>query len=108
MAKIIKISFIKYLIFMKLVIVFMLIVIVNVNASISAQTITSSKKNVPIATIFKEVKKQTHYNLICDISIIRETSHMDVNVKNKPLDEFLDEILSKRNLTYVVNDKTIV
>jgi len=108
MAKIIKISFIKYLIFMKLVIVFVLVGIVNVNANVLAQTITLSKKNMPIETIFKEVKKQTHYNLICDISIIRETSHIDVDVKNKPLDEFLDEILSKRNLTYVVNDKTIV
>lgn len=108
MAKIIKISFIKYLIFMKLVIVFLLVGIVNVNADISAQTITLSRKNVSIETIFKEVKKQTHYNLICDISIIRETSHIDVDVTDKPLHEFLDEILNKRNLTYVVNDKTIV
>ena len=93
---------------MKLIVVFMLVGIVNVNADIMAQTITLSKKNVSIETIFKEVKKQTHYNLICDISIIRETSNVNVDVTNKPLREFLDEVLSKRDLAYVVNDNTII
>lgn len=93
---------------MKLIVWFLLVSAVNVNADISAQTITLSRKNVSIETIFKEIKKQTRYNLICDVSIIRETSPIDVDVTNKPLHEFLNEILGKNKLTYVVDNETIV
>lgn len=93
---------------MKLIFVFLLSGVVNVNATAIAQTITLSRRNISIETIFKEVKKQTQFNLICDIAVIRETPPMDIHVTKKPLQKFLDEVLNSRNLTYIITDKTIV
>src|SRR5690606_10605165 len=107
MIKITKISLIKYLIFMKLIILFLLLSVVNVNAEVLAQTITLSKKNASIESVFKEIKKQTQYNLICDISIIEETPNMDVSAKNMPLNQFLDQFLGDNNVSYVIEEKTI-
>jgi len=92
---------------MKLIIVFLLAGMVNANAKATAQTITLSKKNASIESVFKEIKKQTKYNLICDISIIQETENVSVHAVNMPLEDFLDQVLGENNLTYVVKDKTI-
>lgn len=92
---------------MKLIILFLLLSVVNVNAEVLAQTITLSKKNASIESVFKEIKKQTQYNLICDISIIEETPNIDVSAKNMPLNQFLDQFLGDNNLSYVIEDKTI-
>jgi len=93
---------------MKLIILFLVINVLNVNAETFAQTITLTKKNVSIETIFKEIKKQTSYNLICENSIIEETSNIAVNAVNMPLDDFLDKVVREKGLTYVMEDKTII
>lgn len=107
MAKIIKIHLIKGLTFMKFTVLLLLISVGNVTAEALAQTVTISQKNASIELIFREIKKQTSYNLVCDITIIRETPKMDVHAVETSLQEFLEEILGKNNLTYVIQDKTI-
>lgn len=104
----IRSQLIKYLIMMKLIVAIFLLTIVQVNAESYAQTITLSRKNVSIENIFKEIKKQTHYRLICNTSIIKETPNMDVDVEELSLHEFLDQLAKEHDLSYVIENKTIV
>ncbi len=99
---------IKYLMIMKIIVAILLLAIVQVNAESYAQTITLSGQNVSIENVFKEIKKQTKYRLICNTNIIKGTPNMDLDVKNLSLQEFLDQLAKANDLSYVIENKTIV
>ncbi|MEH6306304.1 TonB-dependent receptor [Olivibacter sp. CPCC 100613] len=61
-----------------------------------------------IIDLFREIKKQTGYSVICNAEIIRTTSHLNVDIHNKPLFEALDMILSPHQLMYTVRGQSIV
>lgn len=103
----IPLPLIKYLIIMKLIALFLLMTILQANAKSYAQTITLSGKNISIENVFKEIKKQTKYNLICNTIIIRETPPVNVHAVKVPLNEFLDQLAEANGLTYVIENKTI-
>src|SRR5690606_34322864 len=86
---------------------FLLVSIVQVNAEGFAQTITLSGKNISIETVFKEIRKQTNYSLVCNTDIIKKTPLLEVHSLKTPLIDFLDQVLDGNGLTYVIENKTI-
>jgi len=101
-------SLIKYLLMMKFVAVLLLISVFQVNAESFAQTITLSKGDISIASVFKEIKRQTDYNIVCDRSIIYESPLMNIKADRVPLLDFLDELTKSNRLSYVIEKQTIV
>jgi len=93
---------------MKLILLLVFASLFQANASSYAQSLSLSKKNVSIMEVFKEIKRQTDYNVICDAQIIKQSPAVSIHVVNAPLKDVLDEVLSQNGLSFVFNKNTIV
>ncbi|MGK6350154.1 TonB-dependent receptor [Parapedobacter sp. DT-150] len=93
---------------MKMIIVLVLVAVCQLRAETFAQTVSISEEHMSIADVFREIKKQTGYNIICNSSIIRETPAQQVDLKNVPLETALKTVLAPNGLTYRITDKAIV
>src|SRR5690606_8747470 len=98
----------KILITMKLVIVLLFAIIFQAQAEGYAQSVSLSYKNASIEKVFRDVKKETGYNILCDVQLLDKIGHVDIDVKDEPIETVLEEILSPYNLTYSIENKTIV
>src|SRR5688572_24390814 len=63
----------RNLLIMKLIILLTILTVGQLQAAIFAQTVTLSRKNIPIVDVFREVKRQTGYTVFCKSDIIRAT-----------------------------------
>lgn len=93
---------------MKLVILFMIIGGLQVSARGFSQKITLSEKSASLEKIFKEVEKQSGYLFWYEADLIKNSTKVDISVKNADLKEVLDLCFVKQPLTYVIMGKTIV
>src|SRR5690606_37226699 len=90
-----KLLLIKYLIVMKLVVLFILVSLFQVQASEGyAQTVSLSKHNVSIIEVFREIKNQTNYNVISTSKLINETPLVSIEMKNASLKDALNQLLA--------------
>src|SRR5690606_9311996 len=88
--------------------VLLLLTLCQVRAKTFGQNISISNSKMQIVDLFREIKKQTGYTVVCNAEIIRANSNLKVEVHNKPLFEALNMILSPLQLTYTVRDRSIV
>ncbi|WEK38008.1 MAG: SusC/RagA family TonB-linked outer membrane protein [Candidatus Pseudobacter hemicellulosilyticus] len=93
---------------MKLTTLFVMVCCLQVSANSNAQTITLSGKNLPLATVFSAIKKQTGFIVFCNKDLLENARPVTCSVANMPLTEFLDMALKEQPLSYLVEDKTIV
>src|SRR5699024_11968805 len=61
----------------------------QLQAGTFAQTVTLSKKDIALEEIFKEIKKQTGYNVISSSDALRGVPKLDVNEKGTQLTKML-------------------
>jgi len=97
----------KILLIMKLIIVMMTTCLMQVTAATFAQKLTYSKKGASLEEIFKEIKKQTGYNVLYSPEKVDDTKKMDVYFKETALPEVLEKVVSGQALEYTINDKNI-
>lgn len=98
----------KTLLIMKLIVVIICAVIFQASASVSlAQTVTLNERNAPLATVLKDIKKQTGYSFFYDESVLEDAHAVTINVKNKPLKEVLDACFQDQPLEFSINANTI-
>ncbi len=104
-----KLQLIKYLIIMKLVVLFILVSLFQVKAREGyAQTVSLSKHNVSIVEVFREIKKQTNFNFISRSKLIKETPLVSIEMKDATLKDALDQLLIPVGLSYIIEDHSIV
>ncbi|WP_158275267.1 SusC/RagA family TonB-linked outer membrane protein [Pedobacter sp. HMWF019] len=92
---------------MKLIIVMMTTCLMQVTAATFAQKLTYSKKGASLEEIFKEIKKQTGYNVLYSPEKVDDTQKIDVYFKETALPEVLEKVASGQALEYTINDKNI-
>lgn len=92
----------------KLTAIILFMVCMQVNAEGYAQKITFSGKNVPLQTLFSEIKKQTGYTVFCNYTILQNAQKVNIHVRNAALEEVLDLALKNQQLNFSIVDKTIV
>lgn len=80
----------------------------HVNAEAFSQNVTISVRNAPLQKVFKEIKKQTGYNFLCTAELFDLAGRVDLEAKNVPLQQALQQCLQKTPLTYTIVQKTIV
>lgn len=93
---------------MKLVVVLLLAITFQVQAEGYAQSISLSYKNTPVEKIFSEIQAKTGYNILCDVQLLDKIGYVNINVKNKTVEAVLDELIASKNLSYTIENKTIV
>lgn len=98
----------KILRIMQLTAILMCLAIVTTSAKSLSQTITITKKNVPIQTLFNEINRQTGFNFICDQELLRNTKPVDLKFVNALVSDVLNLTIKRQNLTYSILHNTIV
>ncbi|TCC87853.1 SusC/RagA family TonB-linked outer membrane protein [Pedobacter hiemivivus] len=94
---------------MRLIIIIILIAVIQLSAKDSnGQKLTYNKNNATIREIFKEIKRQTGYNVIWYEGKLNSHMPIDVNFYNTPLNQVLDNVLDGRSVTYQIIGKAIV
>ncbi|RNI29989.1 SusC/RagA family TonB-linked outer membrane protein [Rufibacter immobilis] len=93
---------------MKLTMIFMLAALLQVSAAGYSQQINLSYRNVPLEKALQEVKKQSGYNFLYNVQMLKEAKPVNLRLKNASLEEALEQCFEGQSLTYTVNQKTVV
>ncbi|HKG07228.1 MAG TPA: SusC/RagA family TonB-linked outer membrane protein, partial [Pedobacter sp.] len=65
------------------------------------------EKNVSIAKIFFEIRKQTGYDVLLETSKLKTSQKINAEFNNIPVKDVIDQIIKGTELEYTFNDKTI-
>ncbi|HEX6430468.1 MAG TPA: SusC/RagA family TonB-linked outer membrane protein, partial [Niastella sp.] len=102
-------SHMQKLMSMKLTIALMLLTSVQVFAVGSdAQTVTISKKNIPLQEVFRHINRQTGLDFVYDMKVVQRAGKVDLNVKNMDVGEVLKLCFANQPFTFVRLGETIV
>lgn len=94
---------------MKLTIALMLLTTVQVYAVGSdAQTVSISKKNVPLKEVFRQINRQTGLEFVYDMKVVQRAGKIDLDVKNMEVGEVLKLCFANQPFTFVRLGETIV
>lgn len=80
----------------------------HVSAYTMGQRINIHKKNIKLETLFRELHKQSGYNILYKESLISNKDRIDINYKNAPLESVLKEVLGSYAISYKIVDKNVV
>lgn len=98
----------KFLLIMRITSIILTVTILHVSALSIAQKITYKNNSASLEQIFKEIRKQTGYNVLVASNKIKNIQPQAVDFINTPLADVLDKVLNGQSLTYSIDDKTIL
>ncbi len=103
-------SFKKIWLIMKLNFFLILLTVLQVSASVSAQTtrLDLKMKDATIAQIFDEIERHSDVYFFYNKSQIDENRTISVDFRNKTIDEILKGLVSELSLTYEIVGKNII
>lgn len=93
---------------MKLTAIIMTAFLLQVSASGLAQKVTLNQNKLTLKVIFKEIRKQTGYNVLWQSGKLDDKKRINVKFTNEPLETALKKILAEEPFTYIIKDKTVV
>nr|WP_068888782.1 TonB-dependent receptor [Pedobacter panaciterrae] len=98
----------KIFLVMKLIAIFLLAALVQVQAKTYAQNITIQEENITIEKVLRLIEKQSKYQIlyINDLEILK-TKKININVDNVPLVQVLNRCLSGLPVSYAIVQQTI-
>jgi TonB-linked SusC/RagA family outer membrane protein len=99
---------IKFLMVIKLLLVFVLTTIFQVNAATYGQNVTLNVKNASLKEVLDVLRKQTGYHFLYRTEMLNQTRQLSINATNEPLTKVLEKCFDGQPLTYSINEKTIV
>ena len=98
----------RHLIIMKATLFLLIAFTLQSNANIMAQTVSLEKKGMHLIELFREIKRQTGYTIICDAAILNNAGTVDAKLEHTPLKEALAITLQPKGLDYVIEGTSIV
>lgn len=98
----------KSLLIMRLTAFLLITTLLQVSAASFAQKLTMTKNNSSFDEVFREIRKQTGYDVLLISKKVKSTERVDVKFNNTPLDKVMDELLKGKNLNYTIDKKTVV
>lgn len=93
---------------MKMIVVLLTVTCMQVSANGYSQTITLNETNVPLKTIFEQIRSQTGYQFFYADETLSNAPNVSIKVKNKSIGYTLDACLKNQNIAYSIVDKTVV
>ncbi len=93
---------------MKLTTLIITIFLLQVSAASRAQKITLNEKNAPLEKIIKLIRTQSGYDFFGDTRLIRNASPVTIEAKKADLNEVLKLVFDNQNLSYSIEEKTII
>jgi len=92
----------------KITVFLMTCLFVQVSAKSFGQKINYEKTNASLKDVFREIKRQTGYNVFLGVENPRTGKTKNVNFRNESLDRVLSYILEGQGLDYSIKNNTIV
>lgn len=92
----------------KIIVLLVISMAVQVNAAVHAQKFTLQERNVSLKEIFREIKKQTGYDVFYKSSVLNANQKINASFSDSPLNEVMQTCLQKQPLDFVVYENTIV
>src|SRR5437762_1223963 len=96
----------KLLLPMKLSIVLLISSIMQVSAATYAQNLSLKQKEITLKQVFKEVKKQTGYDVLYQPDLLNADAKINANFNHSSLNEVMKTCLKGQSLNYVFYEKT--
>lgn len=97
----------KFLV-MKLITVLFICFCLNVNAHVSAQTITISTGQIPLEKLFKSIQRQSGFLFFYNTQMLDQAKKVSLNVKDASVPEVMEMIMKDQPLTYTISGNMIV
>jgi len=85
----------------------MLLGLLHLGMTSHAQTITLECRDMPMKDVLKVVRKQSNYGVAGDRSVIEQCKAVSLNVKQLPLEKFLELVFRNQPATYKIESKSI-
>lgn len=98
----------KMLLCMKLTALFLFAWCLQVNASVKAQKVTISEKDVSMQKVFSLITEQTGFSFFFDETWMQQARKVTVDVRNAPLEKALDICFLNQPFTYSIIRRTVV
>lgn len=98
----------KLLFIMKWVTVILLVSFLQVSAASFGQLVTIKEKTVTLEKVIKEIKRQAGYNVLLSTDKIKSGTLVNADFNNFSIEEVMNKILLGKDLTYIIEDKTIL
>jgi TonB-dependent starch-binding outer membrane protein SusC len=98
----------QFLRVMKITTFILFAALMQVSAAGIAQRLTLPKQDISLKELFNQINKQTSYTVAWSATQVNADQQVQVDFKNTPLLEVLDQTLKNTNLTYSIENKTVV
>ncbi|WP_343703257.1 TonB-dependent receptor [Chitinophaga sp.] len=93
---------------MKLTVVLMIAALMEVSASSYAQKMTLSAKEITLRDVFHQIRKQTGYNVLWNVDILKDAKPVALQVTDATAEEVLKKCFANQPFTYTIRQHTIV
>jgi TonB-dependent starch-binding outer membrane protein SusC len=94
--------------FMKLLMCFMFLFVLNAGANTYGQKVTIQKRDASLVEVFRDIQAQTGYDFIFSNRMIEKARKITINVKEAELLEVLKLCFQEQPFSYSVENNTIV
>jgi TonB-linked SusC/RagA family outer membrane protein len=93
---------------MKLTSILLVIFCMHLSAATKSQTLTIHAKDRTLASVFRDIKKQTQLAVVYNDRFVNGQTKVSIVVEQAPLTETLKTLLTPLSLTYHITENTIV
>lgn len=87
---------------------FSLILLGILGMPVSAQDINTAYKDTPIEKVFSDLKEKTNHEFVYQKQILQGVRPVTCTLKDKRLEEVLNQVLKGTGLTYEIVDNTVI
>jgi TonB-linked SusC/RagA family outer membrane protein len=98
----------KFLVIMKLCVVFLFVIGLQVQARVYAQKVTIEAKNEAVSKVIRQISKQTGYIFLYNSHIFDNDPLISLSLKDASIEQAVKACLSGRPINYTIKEKTIV
>src|SRR5690606_1043338 len=99
---------VKLLIMTKIILAIVLITAVRAGAEVYAQKASITAKQIPLKTVFAELRKQTGYHFLYLTDDLKDTRPVNLSFNQAPLVEVLEYCFTDQPLTYQIRGKRVL
>ena len=93
---------------MKLIMIIMTAALTQVSATGLAQRVTFIQKDASLKAVFKEITKQTGYQVICDGNLLREAPKINAEFRKAEIGEILESFFSGQKAEWTIQENTLI
>ncbi|WP_439697879.1 TonB-dependent receptor [Mucilaginibacter sp. AW1-7] len=98
----------KFLLIMKMTSFMLMLAFMQVSAAVFSQKITYVNKDATLKQVFKQINKQTGYNIFWSPKTINSNHKIDAAFKDASIDQVLASCLKDFRLTYLIEGKSVI